>query len=193
MLTAVLAVLSFVLVQGPTLDNLYHSVHCLVFVVLFIFLATKSMEDVYLNYVRYAILVMSTTFVIVNLPVNIIPVGDDEAMSARRYVEADGVWQVVLVIFLVYGMLPMKTAVALSMGVLLPAIHLIVSASFTSNNFGLRWQQLAANVLVFLSVNLVGLFVHNLMEQSQRKAFLDTRNCIAARLEMEDENEKLVS
>jgi hypothetical protein len=31
------------------------------------------------------------------------------------------------------------------------------------------------------------------MEHAQRKAFLDTRNCIAARLEMEDENEKLVS
>lgn len=35
--------------------------------------------------------------------------------------------------------------------------------------------------------------MHNLMEHAQRKAFLDTRNCIAARLEMEDENEKLVS
>ncbi len=45
---------------------------------------------------------------------------------------------------------------------------------------------------LFVAVNLVGLFVHNLMEVSQRKAFLDTRNCIAARLEMEDENEKLV-
>ncbi len=44
-----------------------------------------------------------------------------------------------------------------------------------------------------MAVNLVGLFVHNLMEVSQRKAFLDTRNCIAARLDMEDENEKLVS
>lgn len=33
--------------------------------------------------------------------------------------------------------------------------------------------------------------MHNLMEHAQRKAFLDTRNCIAARLEMEDENEKL--
>ncbi len=43
-----------------------------------------------------------------------------------------------------------------------------------------------------MAVNLVGLFVHNLMEESQRRAFLDTRNCIAARLEMEDENEKLV-
>ncbi|GBL98910.1 Ca(2+)/calmodulin-responsive adenylate cyclase [Araneus ventricosus] len=29
------------------------------------------------------------------------------------------------------------------------------------------------------------------MERAQRKAFLDTRNCIKARLEMEDENEKL--
>ena len=71
---------------------------------------------------------------------------------------------------------------------------------------------------MFLAVNVVGLFVHNLMEHAQRRAFLDTRyesfsnnvqsdnvftaadyvhhrfrNCIAARLEMEDENEKLVS
>lgn len=53
--------------------------------------------------------------------------------------------------------------------------------------------QLSANVVVFLCVNIVGVFMHNLMEHAQRKAFLDTRNCIAARLEMEDENEKLVS
>lgn len=51
--------------------------------------------------------------------------------------------------------------------------------------------QLSSNVVVFLCVNLVGIFIHNLMEHAQRKAFLDTRNCIAARLEMEDENEKL--
>jgi len=53
--------------------------------------------------------------------------------------------------------------------------------------------QLTANTIVFLCVNTVGIFVHNLMEHAQRKVFLDTRNCIAARLEMEDENEKLVS
>ena len=52
---------------------------------------------------------------------------------------------------------------------------------------------MTSNMLIFISVNLVGLFVHNLMEAAQRRAFLDTRNCIAARLEMEDENEKLVS
>jgi hypothetical protein len=53
--------------------------------------------------------------------------------------------------------------------------------------------QATANVIVFVCVNVVGVFMHNLMEHAQRKAFLDTRNCIAARLEMEDENEKLVS
>ena len=44
---------------------------------------------------------------------------------------------------------------------------------------------------MFVAVNIVGIFVHNLMEHAQRRAFLDTRNCIAARIEMEEENEKL--
>lgn len=51
--------------------------------------------------------------------------------------------------------------------------------------------QLTANGIVFVCVNAIGILMHNLMEHAQRKAFLDTRNCIAARLEMEDENEKL--
>ena len=40
-LTAVLAAISFVLEQTPTVANMYNSVHCLFFVVIFIFLATK--------------------------------------------------------------------------------------------------------------------------------------------------------
>lgn len=48
-------------------------------------------------------------------------------------------------------------------------------------------------MVVFVCVNVVGALMHSLMETAQRRAFLDTRNCIAARLDMEDENEKLVS
>jgi adenylate cyclase 1 len=51
---------------------------------------------------------------------------------------------------------------------------------------------MVGNVVVFLCVNIVGALMHSLMETAQRRAFLDTRNCIAARLDMEDENEKLV-
>ncbi|CAH1394454.1 unnamed protein product [Nezara viridula] len=53
-------------------------------------------------------------------------------------------------------------------------------------------QPVAANVIIFSCANVIGLLLHSLMEHAQRRAFLDTRNCIAARLELEDENEKLV-
>lgn len=53
--------------------------------------------------------------------------------------------------------------------------------------------QTVSNIVVLMCINIIGLILHILMEQAQRRVFLDTRNCIAARLDMEDENEKLVS
>lgn len=50
-----------------------------------------------------------------------------------------------------------------------------------------------ANALLYICINIVGIFIHNVTERAQRKIFSDTRNCIAARLEIADENEKLVS
>nr|XP_045600796.1 Ca(2+)/calmodulin-responsive adenylate cyclase-like isoform X3 [Procambarus clarkii] len=41
------------------------------------------------------------------------------------------------------------------------------------------------------AVNVAGVWLQQMMQAAQRKAFLDTRNCIAARLQMEDENDKL--
>ena len=135
-LTSVMAILSFILVQRPTITNMYHSLHCLVFVVLFVFLATKSMEDTYLNYVCYCILVFSIGFSIVNLPVSF---GMDN--TARVFAEGDGVWQIVLVIFLVYGKLPLKSFLAVGTGICLPILHLLVSGFITENQLNWKWQQ----------------------------------------------------
>lgn len=52
--------------------------------------------------------------------------------------------------------------------------------------------QMVANAVLFLSVNVAGVFIHNVTQRSQRKTFMETRNCIAARHDIEDENEKLV-
>ena len=54
--------------QAPTLANLYHSLHCGIFVILFIVLCTRSIEDLYLNYVCYTILFFCTAFCVVSLP-----------------------------------------------------------------------------------------------------------------------------
>jgi len=53
--------------------------------------------------------------------------------------------------------------------------------------------QLVANAVLFTSVNLSGVFVRILTERTQRKVFLQARNCIEERLRLEDENEKQVN
>ncbi|KAK7499413.1 hypothetical protein BaRGS_00009388, partial [Batillaria attramentaria] len=49
---------------------------------------------------------------------------------------------------------------------------------------------MVSNAVVFLCVNIAGMFLHNVTDRAQRKTFIDTRNCIAARLEIQDENDK---
>ena len=84
---------------------------------------------------------------------------------------------------------------AVSYGLLLSCLHTVASVVILDTDLHLvaEWQTVAANIIILVTVNLVGIFIHNLTEEGQRRAFLDTRDCIAARLEMEDENDKLVN
>ena len=88
-----------------------------------------------------------------------------------------------------------RTWLAVSYGLLLSCLHTVVTVVLLDTDLHLvaDWQTVAANIIILVTVNLVGIFIHNLTEEGQRRAFLDTRDCIAARLEMEDENEKLVN
>ena len=104
---------------------------------------------------------------------------------------AEGLWPIVFATFVAYALLPLPTWLAGLFGALMGSAHLAVTALLPMALHWLKWQQLLGNCLVLLAVNAVGLFLHTVMENAQRKAFLDTRNCIAARLEIEDENEKL--
>ncbi|CAH0554926.1 unnamed protein product [Brassicogethes aeneus] len=183
LLTFLMANLGLVFTQTPTAQNVYHAAHCFLFALLLGFLHTRFMQDAYLLWVCYVVLFFLATFCALALP--LYPGG------AGAKVSAEGTWQVVFVVFLAYAMMPLKSWVAALFGTALAAAHVAVSSVFATDFPHLRWEQLIANVLVFVCVNVVGIFMHNLMEHAQRKAFLDTRNCIAARLEMEDENEKL--
>ncbi|RVE48984.1 hypothetical protein evm_006342 [Chilo suppressalis] len=104
---------------------------------------------------------------------------------------AEGAAHVVWAVFAAYALLPVGAPVAAAFGVLLPTVHTIAAALVASRFPYHVWQQMVGNVVVFVCVNVVGALMHSLMETAQRRAFLDTRNCIAARLDMEDENEKL--
>lgn len=68
-----------------------------------------------------------------------------------------------------------------------------VPPAHTSTSLSLPFPQLGANALLFVCVNVYGVFLRVLAERCQRKAFLQARNCIEDRLRLEDENEKQVS
>uniref|UniRef100_A0A671Y2E6 Adenylate cyclase type 1 n=1 Tax=Sparus aurata TaxID=8175 RepID=A0A671Y2E6_SPAAU len=101
-----------------------------------------------------------------------------------------GMWQLILVTFVAYALLPVRTLLAVVLGIMVSISHLIVTATSVTAKTQKMWRTLVANTVLFTSVNLSGLFVRILTERAQRKAFLQARNCIEERLRMEDENEK---
>ncbi|XP_021713087.1 Ca(2+)/calmodulin-responsive adenylate cyclase isoform X4 [Aedes aegypti] len=187
-LCGVMAGLSLGYNQAPTLHNVFNSFMCLMFAVILALLQFRFIRDSHLPYLCYGILFFTAAFCFISMPtVGIVfPVDTREVM-------AEGVWQIVFVVFLAYAMMPLQIWEAVLFGIILPSIHIgLTGYNIYNENFQyLAYQQLAANIVIFVGVNVAGLVVNVMMERAQRRAFLDTRNCIAARLEMEDENEKL--
>ncbi|XP_062538681.1 Ca(2+)/calmodulin-responsive adenylate cyclase isoform X2 [Armigeres subalbatus] len=187
-LCGIMAGLSLGYNQAPTLHNVFNSFMCLMFAVILALLQFRFIRDSHLPYLCYGILFFTAAFCFISMPtVGIVfPVDTREVM-------AEGVWQIVFVVFLAYAMMPLQIWEAVLFGIILPSIHIGLTGYniYTENFQYLAYQQLAANIVIFVGVNVAGLVVNVMMERAQRRAFLDTRNCIAARLEMEDENEKL--
>jgi adenylate cyclase 1 len=69
---------------------------------------------------------------------------------------AEGVWQVVFVVFLAYAMMPLKTWIAAVFGIFLPVVHIIVAAIFAKEFPSLTWQQ----VFVMVDISLRCLLIH---------------------------------
>uniref|UniRef100_T1K4L1 adenylate cyclase n=1 Tax=Tetranychus urticae TaxID=32264 RepID=T1K4L1_TETUR len=193
LLTLILSILEFYFYEKITVIGFFCALQCITFVGLFILSYTKPMEDDHLIGVCYTIITACIFFCLLYAPIDIKLrhpwLGN--SWWDRNHNASEGVWQIVLVIFIVYTLLPVRTRYAVLIGVLLPSSHLVISILMANAFLEYKVQALWANGLIFACINMAGLFVNHLMEHAGRKAFLNTRNCISARLEMEDENEKL--
>ncbi|XP_051990783.1 adenylate cyclase type 1-like isoform X2 [Xyrauchen texanus] len=169
------------LLSGPnlTVSKGSYPVHFIIFIALFVVTNVKYLQVMQLQQIIHLTLLFSFTFCILCCPFPLISgaSGPDQ-----------GVWQLVLLTFVTYSLLPVRTLLALLFGIMVSVSHMIVTA--TSVKTHKLWRMLVANTMLFTGMNLSGLFVRILTERAQRKAFLQARNCIEERLRMEDENEK---
>ncbi|KAK2516079.1 Adcy1 [Columba guinea] len=262
-LTASLALVE--LLSGPslTISKGSHPVHCIIFLSLFIVTNVKYLQVTQLQQIVKLTLLFSFTFSFLCCPFSLGAYGMEPPSAPEQ-----GMWQLMLVTFVSYSLLPVRTLLAIVFGLVVSVSHLIVTATSVSANRQRLWrtvregraghcstaqprgvmtcdaqvmpseqesgissvekqhldfvqtpgtseiqsvvgrksysmvdsvselqnplvlEQLVANAILFVSVNLYGVFVRILTERAQRKAFLQARNCIEDRLRLEDENEK---
>uniref|UniRef100_A0A8C1PSC4 adenylate cyclase n=1 Tax=Cyprinus carpio TaxID=7962 RepID=A0A8C1PSC4_CYPCA len=155
-----------------------HPVHCVIFTSLFIVTNVKYLQVTQLQQIARLALLFSFTFALLCCPFPLVTTPEQ------------GVWQLMLVIFVAYSLLPVRTLLAVLFGILVAASHLIVTVTSVTARKPRVWTPLVANAVLLVGVNLSGVFVRVLTERAQRKAFLQARNCIQQRLQLEDENEK---
>ncbi|XP_035380611.1 adenylate cyclase type 1 [Electrophorus electricus] len=174
-----------------------HPVHCVIFTSLFIVTNVKYLQVTQLQQIARLALLFSFTFALLccPFPLAIGPGAQHSAHSAQGPYETatapeQGVWQLMLVTFVAYSLLPVRTLLAVLFGILVAASHFIVTATSVTAHRPRVWTPLLANAVLLVGVNLSGVFVRVLTERAQRKAFLQARNCIQQRLQLEDENEK---
>ncbi|CAN9502817.1 unnamed protein product [Ophioblennius macclurei] len=175
------------LLSGPslTISKGSHPVHCVIFVSLFIVTNVKYLQVTQLQQIVNLSLLFGFTFSFLCCPFSLGAMGMEPPTAPEQ-----GVWQLILVTFVAYALLPVRTLLAVLFGIMVSISHLIVTATSVTARTQKLWRTLVANTVLFTSVNLSGLFVRVLTERAQRKAFLQARNCIEERLRMEDENEK---
>ncbi|XP_072543344.1 adenylate cyclase type 1b isoform X2 [Salminus brasiliensis] len=169
-----------------TVARASHPVHGVVFASLFVVTNVKYLRAAQLQQIAHLALLFSFTFSLPCCPFPRIALGNAEPPPAPEH----GVWQLMLVTFVAYALLPVRTLLAVVFGIVVAVSHTTVTATSVTARTQKLWRTLVANTVLFTSVNLSGLFVRILTERAQRKAFLQARNCIEERLRMEDENEK---
>ncbi|XP_051871925.1 adenylate cyclase type 1-like isoform X1 [Pristis pectinata] len=184
-MTATLAIVE--LMSGPslTISKGSHPVHCIIFVSLFIVTNVKYLQVTQLQQIVKLTLLFAFTFSFLCCPFSLGAYGLEPPTSPEH-----GMWQLMLVTFVAYSLVPVRTLLAIIFGLMVAVSHIIVTATSVTSRRQRLWRTLVANAVLFASVNMSGVFVRILTERAQRKAFLQARNCIEERLRLEDENEK---
>ncbi|XP_053323758.1 adenylate cyclase type 1 [Spea bombifrons] len=183
--TASLAMVELMFAPSLTISKGSNPAHCLIFISLFVVTNVKYLQVTQLKQIVKLTLLFSFTFAFLCCPFSLGAYGLESPTSSEH-----GMWQLMLVIFVCYALLPVRTLLAIVFGSMVSVSHIIVTATSITLGRQMLWKTLLANAILFVSVNLSGVFVRILTERAQRKAFLQARNCIEERLRLEDENEK---
>lgn len=148
-----------------------------VYGVLEVLVVRRLFNEVYLIIFSYVMLV---TFFAIEIVL---------ALDTKPPTPSSGVWCCIFFIYLTHVLLPLPMQESTFGGILLSIAQLACAGGLNYKQHDL-WKQMIANALIFLCVNLMGIFTHYPIEIGQRQAFMETRQCIESRLIIQRENQQ---
>ncbi|KAL1491228.1 hypothetical protein ABEB36_011857 [Hypothenemus hampei] len=146
-----------------------------VYGVLLTIVSKPAMNEVYLIIISYFILL---TFVTLEICIAVF-FGDNRPLIGTAFS--------VTSTYLTYALMPNRLKDAVLSGTILGILELILLV-YVGNLHG--FLSVISNFVVLLCANLAGVCTHYPREVAQRKAFLETRQCIEARLKIQRENQQ---
>ncbi|XP_034941184.1 adenylate cyclase type 6 [Chelonus insularis] len=99
-------------------------------------------------------------------------------------------WPVCFFIYMAYALLPIRLRYACIAGIVFSAAHLIGAFLLYSQDYPAMLAHLLSSIVVVGGTNVAGALTHHPRELAQRQAFLETRQCVEARLTTQRENQQ---
>ncbi|XP_057319497.1 adenylate cyclase type 5 isoform X2 [Microplitis mediator] len=99
-------------------------------------------------------------------------------------------WSVCFFIYMAYALLPIRLRHACIAGVIFSVTHLIGAFVLYSQDYPAMLAHLLSSIVVVGGTNVAGALTHHPREIAQRQAFLETRQCVEARLTTQRENQQ---
>lgn len=139
------------------------------------------------TFFRQLHLLVTSYLVLLSFAVAVLLLGVLDPAVKERAVISD-LWCALFLVYVSYTLVPVRMQESIVAGVLLAGTYL--GCHMTLRRDSLHWKELTCDVTLLLAVNTIGLFSHYPSKAAQRQAFLETRQCIEARLSIQRENQK---
>ncbi|XP_070504535.1 adenylate cyclase type 6 isoform X3 [Chironomus tepperi] len=147
----------------------------ILYTILLLCLYKQRINEIYLFHVSYAIII---SLVIIDISFSITNMG-------REYTSAGAC--TLICIYITYTMLPIRLQEAILGGILISISHITLLLHLHKMN---TWNMIISEMVSLICTNVTGILLHSPKEKAQRKAFLETRQCVEARLKIQRENQQ---
>jgi len=160
------------IMQGVTLG-----VFSIMYLILVILMTRSFLNEVYL--IIFSYIVLASFF-----GIEVLIVLDSDPRSANA-----GVWCTMFFIYMTYTLLALHVEECTVSGLLLGFTQVACAAGLNYTDEFLV-KQMGGNTMLFLCTNIAGVLTHYPSEVAKRQAFMETRQCIEARLTTQRENQQ---